>query len=219
MREELVGGHSIVFTLKAVVGRKKVRSSTNVCKLIVSIDASQLYPYALCQAMPTGLYTRWDFDSQRFNPRSSEARFLDHMVMAYFQNSRQNCKIESLHTTGTHKKIILSALMDFVVTLTIFSEALCCFFVLWVAGNTTWSYLWRHFQKTKVNEAVKLHWSHLRQTKYSIREMWGCEWKQNLRQNHEVKCLVQLVFPFKRPVSFINLLYRTQWKLICLCSM
>ena len=45
MREDLVGGPSIVFTGKAVVDEIFLRKSSNLCKSIVGIDASQLYPY------------------------------------------------------------------------------------------------------------------------------------------------------------------------------
>ena len=54
-REDMVGGPSIVFTRKAVVDETFIRKSENVCKSIVGIDASQLYPYSMCQPMPTGL--------------------------------------------------------------------------------------------------------------------------------------------------------------------
>ena len=60
IREDMVGGPSIVFTRKAVVDETFIRNSENVCKSIVGIDASQLYPYSMCQPMPTGLYTRWE---------------------------------------------------------------------------------------------------------------------------------------------------------------
>ena len=122
VREDMVGGPSIVFTRKAVVSETKIRSSSNICKSIVGIDASQLYHYAMCQPMPTGLYTRWEFDAelQRFKPRTNKARSFENIVMAYFQNSRPDCSIESFYTTGTQKKLIVSALMDFVVTATQF---------------------------------------------------------------------------------------------------
>ena len=69
-REDYVGGPSIIFTCKAVVGDTFIRKSANICKSIVGIDAGQLYPYSMCQPMPSGLYTRWDFDSEtsRFTP-------------------------------------------------------------------------------------------------------------------------------------------------------
>ena len=74
-REDVVGGPSIVFTRKAVV-ETFIRKSTYLYKSIVGIDASQLYPYSMCQPMPTGLYTRWDFESEtsRFIPRQNDTR-------------------------------------------------------------------------------------------------------------------------------------------------
>ena len=62
--EDVVGGPSIVFTRKTVVDETFIRKSANIRKSIVGIDASQLYPYSMCQPMPIGLYTRWDFDSE-----------------------------------------------------------------------------------------------------------------------------------------------------------
>ena len=55
IREDVVGGPSIVITRKAVVDETFIRKSTNICKSIVGIDASQPYPYSMCKPMPTGL--------------------------------------------------------------------------------------------------------------------------------------------------------------------
>ena len=43
-REHANGGPSIVFTRKAVVDEISIRKSADICKSIVGIDASQLYP-------------------------------------------------------------------------------------------------------------------------------------------------------------------------------
>ena len=58
IREDMVGGPSIVFTRKAVVDETFIRKSTNLWKSIIGIDASQLYPISMCQPKATGLYTR-----------------------------------------------------------------------------------------------------------------------------------------------------------------
>ena len=58
IREDMAGGPSIVFTRKALVDETFIRKSTNLCKSIVGIAASQLYSHSICQPMPTGLYTR-----------------------------------------------------------------------------------------------------------------------------------------------------------------
>ena len=107
IREDFVGGPSIIFTRKAVVDETFIRKSTNICISIVGIDASQLYPYSMCQQMPTGLYTRWDIDSEtsRFTPRQNKTRSFENVVMSDFQRTRPDCKIESFYTTGRRKKI------------------------------------------------------------------------------------------------------------------
>ena len=55
IREDMTGGPSIVFTRKAVVDETHIRNSSNVFKSIVGVDASQLYPFSMCQDMPRGL--------------------------------------------------------------------------------------------------------------------------------------------------------------------
>ena len=80
--------------------------STSLCKSIVGIDASQHYPYSMCQPMPTGLYTRRNYDSefQKFMPRQNKTCSLENMVISYFQQTRPDCRIECIVATGRQKK-------------------------------------------------------------------------------------------------------------------
>ena len=57
--------------------------------------------------MPTGLYTRWDFDSEksRFTSRQNKTRSFENMVMSYFQRTRPECEIGSFFTKDRQKKI------------------------------------------------------------------------------------------------------------------
>ena len=105
--EDTVGGLSIVFTRKAVVDETFNLKSTNFCKSFVSRDANQLYPFSMCQPMPTGLYTRWNYytEYQKIIPRENKTRSFENMVLSYFQQTRPECKIESNVTTGRQKKI------------------------------------------------------------------------------------------------------------------
>ena len=59
------------------------------------------------QPMPTGLYTRWEYDSEsrRFTARQNKSRSFENMVLLCFEQSRSGCKIESNVTTGRQKKI------------------------------------------------------------------------------------------------------------------
>ena len=101
IREDKVSGPSIVFTRKAVVDESFIRKSSNLCKSIVGIDAIQLYPYSMCQPMPTGFCTRWEYDSEtkRFTARQNKSRSVENIVLSYFQQERPDCKSESNVTT------------------------------------------------------------------------------------------------------------------------
>ena len=83
-REDKVGGPSIVFTRKAVVDETFMRKSSNLCQSIVVTDASQLDPYSMGQPMPTGLYTRWEYDSEakRFTAHQNKSRSFETMVLS-----------------------------------------------------------------------------------------------------------------------------------------
>ena len=95
----MVGGRSIVFTRKAAVDGTFIRKSSNLCKSIVGIDASQLNPYSMCQPM------RWEYDSEteKFSACQIKSRSFEKMVLSYFQQSQPDCKIESNVANGRQK--------------------------------------------------------------------------------------------------------------------
>ena len=74
IREWLTGGPSIIFTRYAKVGSSRIKNSSNMCKTIVGIDASQLYPFSMMKDMPTGVYTKWELRDETglFHPRRSK---------------------------------------------------------------------------------------------------------------------------------------------------
>ena len=129
-REDMVGGPSIVFKRKAVVDKTFIRKSMNLCKSIVCIDASQLYPYSMCQPMPTGMYTRWNYDSesQKFIRRQNKTRSLENMVLSYFQQTRQECRVESSVTTGRQKKFDCFSVDGICNHCNTVFEAMVCYF-------------------------------------------------------------------------------------------
>ena len=108
IREDMTGGPSvIVFTRKAVVDETFGRNSSNVCISVVGIDASQLYPFSMCQDMPTGLYTRWEFDTdmQKFKARHNRSHKFENMVISSTMNKDQNAKLRVFSDLENRKKI------------------------------------------------------------------------------------------------------------------
>ena len=151
IREDFVGGPSIVFTRKAVVDETIIRKSTNLCESINGIDASQVHPYSMYQPMPTGLYMRCDFGSEtsRFIPRQNKTRSFENMVTSYFQSTRPDCKIESFFTTGRQKKIDCFSVDGFCSHCNTVFEAMGCFYHFCPCqelrpshrrGNSTWEH-------------------------------------------------------------------------------
>ena len=121
IREDMVGGPSIVFTRKAVVDETFIRKSSNLCKSIVGIDASQLYPYLMCQPMPTGLYTRWEYDSDtnRSTARQNKSRPLRIWFCHTFSKVAQIAKLRVMLLLVDKRRLIASVYMEFVIIATL----------------------------------------------------------------------------------------------------
>ena len=130
IREDVVGGPSNVFRRKAVVDETFIPKSAKICKSFVAIDASQIYPYSICQPMPTSPYPRWDFDSEtnRYTPQQSNTRSFENFVMSYFQRTRPKCEIESFFTTGRQKENDCFSVDGFCSHCNTVFEALGCFY-------------------------------------------------------------------------------------------
>ena len=84
----------------------------------------------MCQAMPTGLYTRWELNSEsnKYKPRQSKTRFFEDMVMSYFQRVRPQCKVESFNTTGARKRIDTYSVDGFCGHCNTVFEAMGCYY-------------------------------------------------------------------------------------------
>ena len=95
-----------------------IRDLSNRCKSINGIDASKLYPYSICQDMPTGLYTKWEFDSdmQKIKARHHQSRNFEIMVKSYYQETKAECRTESFTHLKILNKLTVSINMDIVIT-------------------------------------------------------------------------------------------------------
>ena len=71
------------------------------------------------------------------------------------------------------------------------------------------SYRWRHSEGTKEKRNEQFTSILLARKNYSIIEMQECRWKPQMRDNHGIKSFVTSTFPYKRHLSFENVLSRT----------
>ena len=130
--EDMVGGPSIVFARKAVANETFIRNSTNLCNSIVGIDASHFYPYSMCLPMPTGLYTRWNYDSefQNFIARRNKTRFSEIWSFLTFNRLVRNVGLKAMLQLVDKRRLIALVLMEFVTIVTLSLKQ-------WVVISTT----------------------------------------------------------------------------------
>ena len=209
--EDMVGGASIVFTRRAVVDETFIRKSQNVCKSIVGIDASQLYPFSLCQPMPTDLYTQYEYDSelQQFKPCQNKTRSIENMVMSYFQRIRPECKIERNITTRTQKKIDCFSTDGFCSHCNTVFEAMGCYYHYCPCQVTRPSLSEKEVERgCKRREMDEIRRAYISNKGYNVVEMWECEWWKLYRSNSLVKQHLRESFPYKLPLTEKSLLQR-----------
>ena len=209
IREDVIGGPSIVFTRKAVVDETFIRKSANLCKSFVGIDASQLYPYSMCQPMPTGLYRRWDFESEtsRFITRQNTTRSFENMVMSYFQRTRPECKIESFFTTSRQKKIDCFSVDGFCSHCNTVFEAMGCFYHFCPCQELRPSLTEEEIQRgSKKRELDALRRHYIQGKGFKVIEMWECESWRLYKTTNTVKQHIREHFPYRRSLATEQLL-------------
>ena len=202
LREDVVCGPSIVFTRKAVVNETFIRKSPFICKSIVGIDASELYPYSMCQPMPTGLYTCWDLYSEmsRFTPRQNKTHSFENMVKCYL--ARPECESESFFTTGRQKKIDCFSVDGFCSLCNTVFEAMGCFYFFCPWQELRPSLTEEDIQRgSKKRELDALRQHYIQGKGYKVIEMWECEWWTRYKTSNTVKQHNREHFPYRRSLA------------------
>ena len=209
IREDMVGGPSIVFTRKTMVDETFNRNSGNICKSIVGTDTSQLYPYSMCQPTPTGLYTRSEYDteSNRFKPQQNKSRNFENMVMSYFQRQRPDCKIEGFYTTGTQKKIDCFKVDGFCAHCNTVFEAMGCFYHYCSCQEARPALTEEDIERSnKKREMGQMRKQYINEKRRNVVEMWECDQWNLYRTTTCVKEHLRESFPYKRPLMEETLL-------------
>ena len=82
--------------------------------------------------MPTGLYTRWnsDSESQKFLPRQNITRSFENVVLSYFHKLVRNVRLKAMLQLVDKKRLTALVLMEFVTIETLSLKQ-------WVVISTT----------------------------------------------------------------------------------
>ena len=208
-RKDFDGGLSFVFTRKAIVDETFIRKSTNICKSIDRVNASQLNRYSMCEPMPTGLYTLWDIDSQTstFKPRKNKTRSFENMVMSFFQHTRPDSKLESSYTTGRQKKNDRFSADGFCSHYNTAFEAMGCFYHFCPCQELRSSLTEEDIKRgSRKRELDELRRSYIQEKRFTVKELWECEWWRLYKTTSKVKLHIRENFPYRRSLTEQQLL-------------
>ena len=187
-----------MFTRKTVGAESFRRKPSSLFKSIVGIDASQFYPYSMCQPMPTGLFMRCEYDSdtKKFTTRQNKSRSFENKFLSYFQRSRPDFKIESKVTTGGQKKIdCFTVDGTFCHCKTVF-EAMGCFYHYCPCQKARPSLTDADIEKgVKKRQQDEMRRVYIQQKGYKIVELWVCEWWSLYKTDASVKSHLREYFP------------------------
>ena len=163
----------------------------------------------MCQAMPTGLYTGWDLDSETsgFTPRQNKSRSFENMVMSYFQRTRPECEIENFFTTGRQKKIDCFGVDGFCSHCNTVFEAMGCFYHFCPCQELRPSLTEEDIQRaSKKRELDALRRHYIQEKGFKVIEMWECEWWRLYKTTNTVKQHIREHFPYMRSLAAEQLL-------------
>ena len=152
----------------------------------------------MCQPMPTGLYTRWEYDSEpkTFTARQNKSRSFENMVLSYFQRCRPDCTIESNVTTGRQKKIDCFSVDGIFYPCNTVFEAIGCYYHYCPCQEARSSLndtdIERGVKKRRQNEMRR---DYIQQKGYEIVEMWECEWWNLYKTDASVRSHLRENFP------------------------
>ena len=177
--------------------------------LFFGIDASQLYPYSTCQTMPTGLYTRWDFNSEtsRFISRQNKTRRFENIDMSYFQRTRPKCEIQSFFTTSRLKKNDCFSVDGFCSHCNTVFDAMGCFYHFCPCQELRHSLTEKDIQsgsKKRELDALRRHYK--QEKSFKGIEMWECEWWRPYKTTNTVKQQTREHFRYRRSLAAQQLL-------------
>ena len=154
--------------------------------------------------MPTGLYTRWDIDSEngRFTPRQNKTRSFENMVKFYFQRTRRESEIESSYTTGRQKKIDRFSVDGFCSLCNTVFEALGCFYHFCPCQELPSSLTEEDVKRgSRRRELDELRRSYIQDKSFTVIEKWECEWWRLYKTTTNVKLHIPEKFPYKRSLT------------------
>ena len=167
------------------------------------MKASQLNGNSMCQPVPLGLYTRWQYvsETKRFTTRQNKSRSFENMVLSSFQRSRPDCKIRSKVTTGRQIKIDCFNVDGICYHRNTVFEAMGCYYRYLFCQEARSALTDTDIERrVKKRQQIEMRRDYIQQKGYKIGEMWECECCSLYKTDASIKSHLRESFPCRRPL-------------------
>ena len=158
--------------------------------------------------MPTGLYTRWNLNSEtnRFTPRQNKTRSFENMVTSYFQRTRPDCKSRAPTLQADRGKLTTSVLMDFVLIVTLCLTPWDIFTTFAPVKECIHPSLKKVCNVVIKRELDESRRSYIQEEGFIVIEIRECEWWRLYKTSNAVRKHIRENFPNKRSFAAEQLL-------------
>ena len=154
--------------------------------------------------MPTGLYTRWDIDSEtsRFTTRQNKTHSFEKMVMCYFQRTRPDCKIKSFYTRGRQKKLDRFSVDGFCSHCNIVFDAMDCFYHFCLCQELRPSLTQKDIKRGgRKRQLDELRRCYIQEKDFTVIELREREWWKLYKITTNVKLHIRANFLYRRSLT------------------
>ena len=184
----MTGGPSIIFTRRHKVGETLIRGQKDrSCQSIFGYDANSLYLYAICQEMPTGRYIRRK-SADAFRPENHVKRYYAMYDWMNWLSYKTGKRIKHKMNQGQEFRIG-PYYVDGKSDQNEIYEFMGCFF----HGHTC--QISKDDQRETKYENTMKRLEFLKQQGFKVITIWECEYRQQLRENEEMRAFVRNGLP------------------------
>ena len=182
-----------------------------MCKTIVGIDASQLYPFSVMKDMPTGVYTKWELreDTGLFHPRRSKKNYLECIVLKYFQKENPHSYIQTQFNQKSQKRIGVYLVDRFCSHCNTAFEVLGCYWHFCPCREK------KRLPIDEIEKGVKRReYNECRrklESGFKIWEIWECDWWKKVKNNvDDAGDYMKATYPYQKLIPENKLIEDTK---------
>lgn len=194
IKDNIIGGPSIIFTRKHKVGQTYIRDDpSRPCQSIVGYDANSLYLFAICQPMLVHSYTR-RLKASGFKPSNSRRRYKSMYDWLEWLNYSSQANIKHKLNNGVEKRVGPYLVDGFDPDSGLLYEFYGCYYHGCPCSKQKDPLL-----QARLYDRTIERLDYIRSRGFEVETIWECEYHKQLKENRVMKDFVlSRTSPFHR---------------------